>query len=580
MERLPHSEQEQVQAALDDILSWPPLARSPQLGRFLSYIVAKKLDGGDSQIKAYAIAVDVFGRPASFDAQSDPIVRVQARRLRALIEQYNAEGNGAGRVRIHLPVGRYVPEFLFDQVQAAPAPVDPVPPPAPLEKRGSATVSVKRRPEWVAYAALASGVLALAVGLGVFATRQQAPVEAGAPTEPVVVVGQFANLSGSTGLDPFGPQISSAVEETLAPFEELGVQRADAAPAGDPARSSAFVLTGIIHPAPPGIEVAATLSDPQGNSVWNATYAEPQPNGREIEVAAMIARAIAREVAAFRGPVHAGGRAWLNAQQRPLPAISTYVCLLAYHVAREAGVSGQIADALACAERLLKAEPDNALGLAISAWLETRSIVSSATPGVPMAPELKNPLEMATQAVQFAPESSLAFEQRATVNSWLQNYDQAERDFVRSLALNPLNANARAGYAMMLGGNLHWSLGSEQAAIAIADIPEAPPWFHYPIAFNDFRERRYAEALEAAQEAMRFGGGEAGVILAFASAQALGRNEVIEELRPRLMAAESLRRAGIMPWFATRTSDPEMLALVAVALRRAGVPAAALTSAF
>ncbi len=60
---------ERVRAALDDLLGWPPIARSPQLAKFLGYIVSATLEGRDSQIKAYSIAVDVFGRPASFDPQ-------------------------------------------------------------------------------------------------------------------------------------------------------------------------------------------------------------------------------------------------------------------------------------------------------------------------------------------------------------------------------------------------------------------------------------------------------------------------------------------------------------------------------
>src|SRR5689334_16879047 len=115
---------DRISAALEELLGWPPIARSPQLARFLSYIVAASLRGEEGGIKAYSIAVDVFGRPASFDPQTDPIVRVQARRLRALLDQFYEAGNGRAGVRIALPVGRYVPEFaLFDP------PADLAPPP-------------------------------------------------------------------------------------------------------------------------------------------------------------------------------------------------------------------------------------------------------------------------------------------------------------------------------------------------------------------------------------------------------------------------------------------------------------------
>lgn len=58
---------EAVETALADLLTWPGLARSPQLSRFLNHIVQAKLRGDEGSIKAYSIAVDVFGRPPTFD---------------------------------------------------------------------------------------------------------------------------------------------------------------------------------------------------------------------------------------------------------------------------------------------------------------------------------------------------------------------------------------------------------------------------------------------------------------------------------------------------------------------------------
>src|SRR5688572_7884996 len=103
-----------IKAALAELLAWEDLQRSPQLAAFLSYVVQARLKGEADSIKAYSIAVDVFGRNEDFDPQSDPIVRVQARRLRSLLAAFDASGLRTSSVRIMLPVGRYVPEFTFD----------------------------------------------------------------------------------------------------------------------------------------------------------------------------------------------------------------------------------------------------------------------------------------------------------------------------------------------------------------------------------------------------------------------------------------------------------------------------------
>ena len=69
----------EVRSALEELLGWPGISRSPQLSELLRYVVERTLSGDEASIKAYSIAVDVFGRAQTFDPQSDPIVRVQAR---------------------------------------------------------------------------------------------------------------------------------------------------------------------------------------------------------------------------------------------------------------------------------------------------------------------------------------------------------------------------------------------------------------------------------------------------------------------------------------------------------------------
>ncbi|HVA64274.1 MAG TPA: hypothetical protein VNF74_11160, partial [Terriglobales bacterium] len=59
-----------------------------RLRRFLEFIVAETLAGRKEQIKEYVVGVAVFDKPDTFDPRNDPIVRVQARRLRAVLERY------------------------------------------------------------------------------------------------------------------------------------------------------------------------------------------------------------------------------------------------------------------------------------------------------------------------------------------------------------------------------------------------------------------------------------------------------------------------------------------------------------
>jgi hypothetical protein len=100
-----------VFAALQRILADDGLRLSERNRRFLSFVVSEFLAGRGDRIKAYSIGVDVFGRPESFDPGSDPIVRIEATRIRAALSSYYDNAGAGESVRISLPPGGYAPTF-------------------------------------------------------------------------------------------------------------------------------------------------------------------------------------------------------------------------------------------------------------------------------------------------------------------------------------------------------------------------------------------------------------------------------------------------------------------------------------
>jgi TolB-like protein len=105
---------------LDQALSSPLFRNAERQARFLRFVVDTALQSPQATIKEFDIAVAVYGRRADYDPRTDPIVRVEAARLRARLREYY-EGTPPERVRIDIPKGRYVPQFI--PVQAGPAPV-------------------------------------------------------------------------------------------------------------------------------------------------------------------------------------------------------------------------------------------------------------------------------------------------------------------------------------------------------------------------------------------------------------------------------------------------------------------------
>ncbi|MEM1046124.1 MAG: GAF domain-containing protein [Pseudomonadota bacterium] len=101
----------EILAALDRVLAADGMAQSPRLTAFLSFIVNRTLDGDPASIKGYTIGVDALGRSPDFDPQSDPTVRVFARRLRDALAAYYAGPGADDPIRIDIPKGGYVPTF-------------------------------------------------------------------------------------------------------------------------------------------------------------------------------------------------------------------------------------------------------------------------------------------------------------------------------------------------------------------------------------------------------------------------------------------------------------------------------------
>src|SRR3954462_4105172 len=103
---------------LDRVLASRPFRQVDRLRRFLSFVVAETLAGRGDQLKEYVIGVQVFDKDSSFDPRADPIVRVQARRLRArLVRSYREEG-GADAIVVELPKGGYTPVFKTREATA------------------------------------------------------------------------------------------------------------------------------------------------------------------------------------------------------------------------------------------------------------------------------------------------------------------------------------------------------------------------------------------------------------------------------------------------------------------------------
>jgi hypothetical protein len=106
---------------------------SPKKTRFLEFVSEQALMGNGDKLNEYLIGVEVYDRGVDFNAQKDPIVRVQAHEIRRLLHKYYEEEGRGGLIRLDLPSGHYYPVFRRstpDEYAEAPLALEGVPAPA------------------------------------------------------------------------------------------------------------------------------------------------------------------------------------------------------------------------------------------------------------------------------------------------------------------------------------------------------------------------------------------------------------------------------------------------------------------
>ena len=97
----------EVRAALERDLASRCFEQAGRSSAFLRYVAEHTLAGQGDRLKGYSIAVEVFERPPDFDAQTVPLVRVVAGRLRRRFIEYYADEGRADPLRLELPRGSY-----------------------------------------------------------------------------------------------------------------------------------------------------------------------------------------------------------------------------------------------------------------------------------------------------------------------------------------------------------------------------------------------------------------------------------------------------------------------------------------
>lgn len=366
-----------IRAAADRVLASDVLRAAPQLSAFLGFIVERALSGRSGELKGYTIAVEAFGRGADFDPQTDPIVRVEAGRLRRALALYYAGEGTRDPVRISIPVGAYVPvfEIAAPVVPAVPAPATSAPMPAPATPPAPFVpparlpfITLRRSLIWLALGLLL-GLVAVLVWhdarqdreiarldgaqRGIAAPEPQrppAPAEAPRAQLPVVVV-SFGEVPADFALGEVSRTFTRLLVDALARFDDMVSVKAAADAGGAPLPDGAdYAFEMNVNRVGDAIEGFGRLRFVRdGRIVWTTSTMRTLTPGSQDSELQDLARRLAIRLAEPFGIIHADFR-----QATTSPA--TRCVFQALNVRRTMRAEDHLA-ARGCLEELVERDP-------------------------------------------------------------------------------------------------------------------------------------------------------------------------------------------------------------------------------
>lgn len=532
---------DEIRAALERMAASEAFRGSPQLVAFLRYVVEATLRGAADRIKGYTIAVEALGRAENFDPQADPIVRVEAMRLRRALARYYDNGGKHDRVVIELPLGNYVPVFRRVATADTVVPAEPTPVAAQQPPQPSHRADWPRIAACLALVALGGSIYA---GLDFWfdfntpnpnvalATAQPRAGELSARTQtayPVIYVGAF-QPAGDAGT-PQADRLRAKLRDALARFDEIAVvsgrppasERRAAQP--NDGRPGRYELTATLERGELGASaIAIRLLDTADDRIAFArTFAHDSNDVSETA----IVREIAVTLAQPYGIIHARERA---TQTRATD--ERYRCLLDSYDYWRTNDVGEHARARDCLERTTAADPGFGAGFAALAEILLQEHRRNLNRRAGDPPALDRALQAARRAVEVRPGSAHAHQALMDTLFMRGEYALALDAGEKAVTLNPYHPSVLGCYGARLIALGEIEKGGRYVREAAQAGAVRPSWLEFYLFLASYlADDHRAAAMHASQiQTGRFSFGlMARALVAMQSGKAVAAREFLTQ---------------------------------------------------
>ena len=450
----------EVREQLGDILASDNFLSSERLRNFLTFIVEETLKGRGNNLKAYCIAVEVFNYPEDFDPSVNPIVRVEAGRLRSKLDRFYLT-NPHAAVLISIPKGGYAATFTR---LAGPNPAANAGQALPQGKKSSPPHS-----------------------------------------KTILLIKPFTCIGKSEILDRFLPGLVNEITTGLTRFPELavlacsmndcpGVGRKDVCPLPE----ARFALGGSAVLDGENLKVWVNLMDVNdGINAWAERFSFKFRPDSLAELEEDIAERITSRIADDFGLIN---RTLLKETLGRKPGGDKYrETVLLYHQWESLLTPDSYKRVLAGMEELVRDEPGNIPALAMLADLYASDHQWSY--GV-LENNLEKSLEMARTAANLDPACQVAH-LAMSINYYLrQDLNLFEASAQKAISLNPCNFGTLSTLASWYAFFQQWDKSLELMRKSLAVNPNLPGWCWSTLSLYYYVHGDYKNAYVEAKKIM------------------------------------------------------------------------------
>lgn len=495
------------------------------LVELLRFLFEESIVKERNNLTAYVIATEGLNQPASFDAQKNPLVRVQAARLRKLLDAYYLDEGVADPWRINMPKGGYHLRVF---------------------KSGTHLDNTAHRRT------------------------------TGRDLAPRIAVLPFDNLSGDDSNRYICDGITQEIIHIMATSREIQLLASGTTfhyRVGQEQFSKVaqelgvdYLLHGSIRMDAQEIRVTTFLYDAHTEQhVWTEQYQHKLSPQSIFEIQESIASMIAHHVTTPYGAIHR------HMRTKSIDDFAAYAAILRYYQYQEDLSPETHKIAVDAIERTIMDHPEYAEAWGCIAGLYAAEHMFGFNVRKLDRPPLERALEAARKSLQLLPDSIIGLYGLANSYYYLGDREAFRVAAQRAIELAPNRPEVLGGLSLQICYDGQWTRGLAMLDKARELNPLHPGWYWFPYAIHHYKNDDYEQALSYAQRINMPGFFWDHTFLAMILGQ-LGR---INEAKTHLEKALTLNPALATTAYDTYMvimQNPELVKKCLAGLEKAGLP--------